>query len=56
MPIFMRWWQKRDFFLLKFLHFANYEIYSEEVPPKMYKVRPVFDYMVQKFSENYTSE
>jgi hypothetical protein len=47
----MRWWQKKRFFLLlKFLHFADNESYNGQIPPKIYKVKPVFDYLIQKFS------
>jgi hypothetical protein len=41
--------EKRFFPLLKFLHFMNNEGYNVHVHPKIYIVKPVFDYQMQKF-------
>jgi hypothetical protein len=52
----MRLCQKRDFILLKFLHFSDNEAYRGQVPPKIYIVKPVFDDLIGKFSAGYVSE
>jgi hypothetical protein len=48
--------EKRFFILLKFLHFVVNEAYRGQVPLKIYKMKPVFDYLIRKFSESYVSE
>ena len=45
--------EKRFFLLLKFLHFSDNEAYDGQTPPKLYKIQPVFDHLVRKFSEAY---
>jgi hypothetical protein len=54
--VFMRLCQKRDFILLKFLHFTDNEAYRGHVSPKVYKVKPVFDHLIGKFSASYGPE
>jgi hypothetical protein len=48
--------EKRFLLLLKFLHFADNDSYNGQVPPKIHKVKPVFDHLIQKFSESYIPE
>jgi hypothetical protein len=48
--------EKRFFLVLKFLHFADTESYNSQLPPKIYKVKPVFDNLIQKSSESYIPE
>jgi hypothetical protein len=48
--------EKRFFVLLKFLHFADNHAYRGQVSPKFYKVKPVFDHLVGKFSASYVPE
>jgi hypothetical protein len=47
MPVFYRMTEKRLFLLPELLHFANNESYSGQVPPKIYKVKPLFDHLMQ---------
>jgi hypothetical protein len=47
---------EKRFILFKFLHFADNENYNGQIPPKIYKVKPVFDHLIQKFSESYIPE
>jgi hypothetical protein len=47
--------EKRFLILLKLLHFADNEAYCGQVPPKIYKMKTVFDHLI-KFSESYVSE
>jgi hypothetical protein len=48
--------EKRFFILLKFLHFVDNDAYRGQVSPKFYKVKPVFDHLVGKFSASYVPE
>ena len=46
--------EKRFLLLLRFLHFADNESYNGQVPPKIYKVKPLLDHLIEKFQEAYT--
>jgi hypothetical protein len=57
MPTFYGSISRKSFFiLLKLLHFAVSEAYRGQVPPKIYKMKPVFDHLIRKFSLSYVPE
>jgi hypothetical protein len=47
--------RKRFFILLKFFNFTVNEAHHGQVPPKIYKMKPVFDPLI-KFSESNVPE
>jgi hypothetical protein len=52
----MRLSERRLFILLKFLHFADNEVYRGQVSPKFYNVKPVFDHLLGTFSASHVPE